>query len=103
MIVPFFIAAICHIFLGWLTGYFWPWGLFGAYLTAFNLRPNAQKLANFRTYGRRYKFMWCFSILFWWFIIIGGYIWKWEKIVLMWLAMIGALFLLGMLGVSNLV
>ena len=103
MILPFFIAAICHIFLGWLTGYFWPWGLFGAYLTAFNLRPNAQKLANFRTYGRRYKFMWCFSILFWWFIIIGGYIWKWEKIILMWLAMIGALFLLGMLGVSTLV
>jgi hypothetical protein len=103
LILPFFIAAICHIFLGWLTGYFWPWGLFGAYLTAFNLRPNAQKLANFRTYGKRYKFMWCFSILAWWFLFIGGYIWEWDRLVLTWLGMIGALFILGMLGVSNLV
>lgn len=103
LIVPFFILAICCIFLGWLTGYFWPWGLFSMYLTAFNLRPNQQRLNNFQTYGKRYKWLWCFSILFWWFMIIGGYIWKWHKDAMIFLGIIGALFFLGMVGVSTLV
>ena len=60
LIFPFFVLAICCIFLGWLTGYFWPWGLFSMYLTAFNLRPTAQKLINFQKYGKRYKWLWCF-------------------------------------------
>jgi len=103
MILPFFILAICCIFLGWLTGYFWPWGLFSMYLAAFNLRPNQQKLNNFQTYGKRYKWIWCLSILVWWFMIIGGYIWKWHQDAMTFLYIITALFFLGMIGVSTLI
>ena len=103
MILPFFILAICSIFLGAFTGYFWPWGLFTMYLTAFNLRPTAQKISNFQTYGKRYKWLWCISILVWWFIIIGGGIWKWHKDAMIFLGIIAALFFLRMVGVSILV
>lgn len=103
MILPFFILAICSIFLGAFTGYFWPWGLFTLYLTVFNLRPNAQKISNFQTYGKRYKWLWCISILVWWFVIIGGGIWKWHKDAMIFLGIIAALFFLGMIGISTLV
>jgi hypothetical protein len=102
LIVPLFIAALCFIFGGWMTGFFWPWGLFTTYLTVFILKPNPQKWLNFATYGRRYKWMWCFLLAFWWLIGIG-YIWDWNKNALAFIGTVCALFLLGMLGISNLI
>ena len=98
-----FIAALCFIFLGWTSLYIWPFGLFSIYLLIFNLRPNPEKLNYFRTYGRRYKWMWCLSILLWWFFIITGGIWKWDKSMMILSGMVGALILLGMLGISTLI
>jgi len=103
LIVPLFIAALCFIFLGWTSLYIWPFGLFSIYLLIFNLRPNPEKLNYFRTYGRRYKWMWCLSILLWWFFIITGGIWKWDKSMMILSGMVGALILLGMLGISTLI
>ena len=102
LIIPFFIAALCFIFLGWLTGFFWPWGLFTTYLTAFVLKPSPDKWTNFSTYGKRYKWMWCFLLAFWWLVGIG-HIWDWHKNALAFIGAVCALFLLGMLGISNLI
>ena len=103
LIIPLFIAAICFIFLGWTSLYIWPFGLFSIYLIAFHLRPNPEKLNYFRTYGKRYKWIWSLSILAWWFVIIGGGIWKWQKDIMIMLGIVGALILLGMLGISTLI
>ena len=102
LIIPLFIFALCCIFLGWMGGFFWPWGLFTIYLTIFNLNPNPQKLDNFRNYGKKYKWLWCFSIAAMWAISIGA-IWDWHRDAMIFIGIVCALFGLGMLGISNLV
>jgi len=102
LIIPLFIFALCCIFLGWMGGYFWPWGLFSIYLTIFNLRPNPEKIEIFRNYGKKYKWLWCFSIAVMWAISIGA-IWDWHKDAFIFIGIICALFLSGMLGISKLV
>jgi hypothetical protein len=102
LIIPLFMFALSCIFFGWVGGYFWPWGLFSIYLTIFNLKPNPGKLDNFRNYGKKYKWLWCFSIAAMWAISIGA-IWDWHKDAMMFIGIICALFGLGMLGISSLV
>ena len=102
LIIPLFIFALGCIFLGWMGGFFWPWGLFTIYLTIFNLNPNPQKLDNFRNYGKKYKWLWCFSIAAMWAISIGA-IWDWHRDAMIFIGIVCALFGLGMLGISSLV
>tara|TARA_B110000977_G_scaffold29805_1_gene38862 strand:- start:5553 stop:6692 length:1140 start_codon:yes stop_codon:yes gene_type:complete len=103
LLIPLlFLFALGCIFLGGIGGYFWPWGLFSIYLTVFTLKPNPQKLDNFRNYGKKYKWLWAFSIAAMWAISIGA-IWDWHKDAMIFIGIICALFGLGMLGISNLV
>jgi hypothetical protein len=101
LIAPFFIAALCFIFCGWMTWFIWPWGVFGAYLSVFIIKPNSQKWGNFSTYLERYKWMWSFLLAGWWLIGVG-YIWEWNKYALGFIGAVCAIFLLGMAGISNL-
>ena len=102
LIIPLFIFALGCIFFGWMGGFFWPWGLFTIYLTIFNLNPNPDKLSNFRNYGKKYKWLWCFSIAAMWAISIGA-IWDWHRDAMIFIGIICALFGLGMIGISSLV
>ena len=102
MIIPLFIFALSCIFIGWMGGYFWPWGLFSIYLTIFNLSPNPEKIENFRKYGKKYKWLWCFSIAAMWAVSIGA-IWEWHKDVMIFIGIIFALFVAGMFGISKLI
>ena len=102
MIIPLIILGLLCVFLGWLTGYFWPWGLVGLYSTVFTLKPNSEKISNFMTYGRRYKWMWCFNIALLWLLAIGS-IWDWKQEAMIFIGAIVALFFTGMLGITNFV
>jgi len=102
LIIPLFIFALCCIFWGWIGGYFWPWGVFSLYLTFFIINPTPGKLENFRNYGKKYKWLWCFSIAIMWAISIGT-IWTWHKNSMIFIGIIWGLLGLGMLGISNLV
>ena len=102
MIIPLIILGLLCVFLGWLTGYFWPWGLVGLYSTVFTLKPNSEKISNFMTYGRRYKWMWCFNIALLWLLAIGS-IWDWKQEAMIFIGAVVALFFTGMLGITNFV
>ena len=100
LIIPFFIIALSCIFLGAFTGFFWPWGLFSNYLIAFSLRPNEDKIDHFINYGKKYKWLWCISILTSWTIGIGA-IWNWHRDALIFIALLWGLIGLGMLKISS--
>lgn len=104
LIVPLFILGLLLVFMGWFSilPYFWPWGLLALYSLFFVLRLTNDKKSFFKTYGRRYKWMWCFTIALGWLITVGA-IWDWKKEAMIFIAMICALFLLGMFGITNLV
>ena len=102
LIIPFFITALCCIFFGAFTGFFWPWGLFSNYLIAFSLRPNQQKLDHFINYGKKYKWLWCISILISWSIGIGS-IWDWQRDAMIFIGVLWGLIGAGMLGITRLV
>ena len=58
------IMAFVFIFLGGLSGYFWPFTFFSIYLACYILQSSPKKLEIFRTYGKRYKLMLDFYDLF---------------------------------------
>ena len=54
------------------------------------------------TYGRRYKWMWCFNIALLWLISIGS-IWDWKQEAMIFIGSVVALLFTGMLGITNFV
>tara|TARA_B100001121_G_scaffold52848_1_gene46313 strand:+ start:448 stop:1614 length:1167 start_codon:yes stop_codon:yes gene_type:complete len=106
MIIPLLIFGILCVFLGWFAPppfqYFWPWGLIALYSLVFVLKPNDGKTSNFMTYGRRYKWMWCFNIALLWLISIGS-IWDWKQEAMIFIGSVVALLFTGMLGITNFV
>jgi hypothetical protein len=106
MIIPLVIFGILCVFLGWLAPppfqYFWPWGLIALYSLVFVLKPTEGKISNFMTYGRRYKWMWCFNIALLWLFAIGS-IWDWKQEAMIFIGTVVALLFTGMLGITNFV
>ena len=75
------IMAFVFIFLGGLSGYFWPFTFFSIYLACYILQSSPKKLEIFRTYGKRYKLIWIFMICSIWFLSIS-YVWEWDQIAM---------------------